>query len=299
MPNEPANGPATKFGGPWTVKKLKILQGYLNAYTTALKRQNFELIYIDAFAGNGYIDLLNSSDREFNDEFIEGSASIALQIQDRPFDKLLLVEKNQKRCEDLKSFRDENMGRDISVSCSDANAYLQRLELHRNRQRGVLFLDPFGTAVEWTTVSRIAKLQALDTWILFPIGAVQRLLPRSRMPDDVDPKWANRLTKVYGDESWRKLYRENPQTSLFGQDDLLGQEYIRDVGISALLDIYKSRLSDCFGSRLLQKSCTLANSTGSPLFEFIFCAGHKNGEAIAKRIASHLLKIGSDTFETS
>lgn len=293
MPNETTNGPATKFGGPWTVKKLKILRGYLNAYTTALKRQNFELIYIDAFAGNGYIDLLNSSDREFNDEFIEGSASIALQIEDRPFDKLFLIEKNQKRCEELKSLKDENMVRDISVICSDANAYLQRLDLRLNKQRGVLLLDPFGTAVEWTTVSKIAQLEVLDTWILFPIAAIQRLLPTSRKPDDVDPRWANRLTKVYGDESWRRLYRQNPQDSLFGQ------EYLRDVGISGLLDIYKSRLSDCFGSRLLQKSCTLTNSTGSPLFEFIFCAGHKNGEAIAKRIASHLLKIGGDTVETS
>lgn len=296
MPNETTNGPATRFGGPWTVKKLRILRGYLDSYTTALKHKNFELIYIDAFAGNGYISLLNSSDREFNDQFIEGSANIALQIQDKPFDKLLLVEKNQKRYEELKLFRDQHMGRDIVVSCADANAYLQRLVLRQNRQRGVLFLDPFGTAVEWTTVSRIAELQALDTWILFPIGAIQRILPTSRIPDDVDPRWAKRLTTVYGDESWRRLYRPNPQKSLFGQDDSLGQSYFRDPGANGLLDLYKSRLSDCFGSRLLKESCTLANSTGSPLFEFIFCAGNKRGEPIAKRIAKHLLKIGNDTF---
>ena len=296
MPNATTNGPATKFGGPWTVKKLKILQGYLDSYTTALKNRNFELIYIDAFAGNGYIDLLNSGDREFNDKFIEGSANIALQIEDKPFDKLLLVEKDQQRCEELKLFRDQHLGRDIVVSCADANAFLQRLVLRGNRQRGVLFLDPFGTAVEWTTVSRIAELQALDTWILFPIGAIQRILPTSRMPDDVDPSWAKRLTTVYGDESWRRLYHQNPQPTLFGKDDLLGQGYLRDVGVNGLLDIYKSRLSDCFGSRLLNESCTLANSTKSPLFEFIFCAGNKRGEAIAKRIAKHLLKIGNDTF---
>lgn len=296
MPNESTNGPATRFGGSWTVKKLKILRGYLDAYTTALKHKGFELLYIDAFAGSGYIELLDSSDREFSDKFIEGSANIALQIQDRPFDKLLLVEKDQKRCEELKSFRDQNMGRGILVSCSDANAYLQRLELLQNSQRGVLFLDPFGAAVEWATISRIANLQALDTWILFPIGAIQRLLPTSRIPDDVDPKWAKRLTKVYGDESWRRLYHQNPQGSLFVQDDLPKQGYIRDAGIDGLLDIYKSRLSDCFGSRLLEESCTLSNSTRSPLFEFIFCAGNKKGEPIAKRIAKHLMKIGNDTL---
>ena len=43
-----------RFGGDWTTKKLQILGGYLSAYTTALKKQNFRTGYIDAFAGSGY-----------------------------------------------------------------------------------------------------------------------------------------------------------------------------------------------------------------------------------------------------
>jgi len=43
------------FGGPWTQHKLKILELYLDAYTTALKNQPFKLVYIDAFAGTGHI----------------------------------------------------------------------------------------------------------------------------------------------------------------------------------------------------------------------------------------------------
>ena len=41
------------FGGPWTNDKLEILRRYLDAYTTALKNQPFNLIYVDAFAGGG------------------------------------------------------------------------------------------------------------------------------------------------------------------------------------------------------------------------------------------------------
>ena len=45
------------FGGPWTQQKLNILEHYLDAYTTALKNQPFRLVYIDAFAGTGRIEL--------------------------------------------------------------------------------------------------------------------------------------------------------------------------------------------------------------------------------------------------
>ena len=39
--------------GPWARQKLDGLEAYLNAYTTALKKQRFELVFIDAFAGAG------------------------------------------------------------------------------------------------------------------------------------------------------------------------------------------------------------------------------------------------------
>ena len=44
-----------RFGGPWTAQKLDILRAYLDAYTTALKKQpgEFTLIYVDGFAGAG------------------------------------------------------------------------------------------------------------------------------------------------------------------------------------------------------------------------------------------------------
>jgi three-Cys-motif partner protein len=49
------------FGGSWTEKKLKILQGYLKAYGTIFtakeKARFFNTFYVDAFAGSGYIKI--------------------------------------------------------------------------------------------------------------------------------------------------------------------------------------------------------------------------------------------------
>ena len=42
------------FGGDWTAVKLAVLARYLAAYATALKKQPFAKLYIDAFAGSGY-----------------------------------------------------------------------------------------------------------------------------------------------------------------------------------------------------------------------------------------------------
>ena len=47
----------TAFGGHWTEKKLDCVSSYLEAYQTALKNKNFDLVYIDAFSGDGAVEL--------------------------------------------------------------------------------------------------------------------------------------------------------------------------------------------------------------------------------------------------
>ena len=113
------------------------------------------------------------------------------------------------------------------------------------------------------------------------------MLPTARRPDDIAPGWVSRLTTVFGDDSWRELYRQNPQQTPFGD-----VEHERDPGVDGLLDIYKKKLAVWFGARFLKRSRTLRNSTNAPLFEFLFCVGSRSGKAIgtAQRIASHILE---------
>lgn len=273
----------TGFGGPWTEEKLAILKKYLDAYTTALKNQPFRLIYIDAFAGTGEVEL-TSADEE-KKEFIEGSAKIAVDVDNKPFDEYIFVEKNQDRCIQLNSLREANQCKNIQIENEDANGFLQALQKDWRRYRGVLFLDPFATEVEWATIEKIASFEALDTWILFPTSAIARMLPKKREPDNISQKWVNRLNRIYGDESWRNLYSVNPQISLFGDE-----EQQRPEGIDGLIEIYKSKLGQLFGNRFLKRSRTLKNSKNSALFEFLFCVGNPKGIGPARRIAEHILK---------
>ena len=80
------------FGGQWTREKLEILRRYLDAYTTALKNQPFNLVYVDAFAGPGNWRPGSSYDEvdygEYND-MLKGSPQIALDVVDKPFDEFI------------------------------------------------------------------------------------------------------------------------------------------------------------------------------------------------------------------
>src|SRR5258708_39034478 len=44
---------AQRFGGPWSLLKVEAVEKYLRAYATVMRRQSFDLTYIDAFAGSG------------------------------------------------------------------------------------------------------------------------------------------------------------------------------------------------------------------------------------------------------
>lgn len=274
---------ATSFGGDWTEDKLGILERYLDSYTTALKNQHFRLVYIDAFAGSGQVEL-GQPDRDAV-RLIRGSAKIAAQVDNKPFDRLVFVDKSAQQCTELEALRLKHPSRNIDIVQSDANQFIHQLEMDWRSWRGVIFLDPFATQLVWSTVERIAGFDALDMWILFPVHAVSRILPGLKQPDDVSEGWATRLNLIYGDDRWRDLYQPSRQMSLFGDVD-----HEREPGLDGLVTIYRNRLKEAFGGRFFDEGRTLRNSRGRRIFELWFCVGNQAGIGSAKRITEHILK---------
>ena len=76
---------AGRSWGYWTRGKLDILERYLDAFTTT-KFKSSERIYLDAFAGEP-----ENRDR-LTGESIDGSARIALRVDDPPFTVLRFFE---------------------------------------------------------------------------------------------------------------------------------------------------------------------------------------------------------------
>ena len=272
-----------RFGGPWTAQKLDILRRYLDAYTTALKNKSFHLTYVDAFAGAGYYTSATEDYEEFY-QLRSGSARIAMEIRDKPFDRLLFIEKETNSAEALFRLRGEYPGRQIEIIQGDANDRVPGFCRNMGDfDRAVVFLDPYATEVSWATVAAIAASKKVDCWILFPLMAVARMMPTDKEQDGVA---ASQLDRIFGGrEHWRQRYQDSAQLSLL--DDEPRRE--RTLGSQQIANSYRGRLHEVFCS-VAKTRRTLRNSKNVPLFELFFAAGNPKGAGIAVQIADHILK---------
>ena len=274
-----------KFGGDWTRMKLTILGRYLDSYTTALKNQPLRISYIDAFAGTGAVELVQTSDSD-QQKFLDGSARIAYEVRDKKFDKLVFIEKDTGKAETLKAqFEDQAR---IDVRVQDANVELQKIcsggtQEFWQKNRAVVFLDPFALEVEWATIEAISKKPVFDVWILLPVGAIRRMIPLHKHPSEVDPKWEVKLKSIFGDDSWNEMYQKTLT--------LFGDQMESKPGTDPIAELYKKKLTKVF-PRVAPKSATLRNSRGGPLFELIFAVSNpsRKAQGAALRIANHILE---------
>ncbi|WP_429603557.1 three-Cys-motif partner protein TcmP, partial [Sphingobium xanthum] len=227
---------AHRFGGIWTEIKLKALTEYLHFYQNALKNQGFETWYIDAFAGTGdrhaemqLGDMFEDSPIEQVEIILDGSARKALKI-DPPFSHYWFTEQHQGRAKVLRSLITE-FDRKITVQTGEANAALNMLftsppwrgGLNAGRQRGVVFLDPYGMSVDWSTLEILAQTKRVDVWHLFPRKAVVQQLAHNIK--GVDQAKRAKLSQIFGTESWEEeLYEIRPQSLQTSMFDLLSTQ---------------------------------------------------------------------------
>ncbi|MDE0170083.1 MAG: three-Cys-motif partner protein TcmP [bacterium] len=192
--------------GYWTKGKLDILRRYLAAFTTATKLRTSERIYIDAFAGTP-----ENRDRLTN-EPLEGSAAIALSVDDPPFTKLRFFEirANAPRLEAY--LRQNYPGRDLQVFGGDCNELIP-MELHRLRNLNwaptFAFIDPNGMEAKWNTLRALARFKSgrkykAELFLLFAPPMFSRVLPVDGR--EVRPIDADMIDQMYGTTEWRRIY---------------------------------------------------------------------------------------------
>jgi three-Cys-motif partner protein len=295
------------FGGPWTEDKLRRIDDYLDAYmkifTANPSASKLNTTYLDAFAGTGFRTSPVAADRAEGslfedaledpdtDALKKGSAYVALRT-DPPFGRYIFVDRNPTHAESLGALRKEfpTLANRISVRAADANTFLQQWcrETDWNRNRAVVFLDPYGMQVDWSTIEAIAATEAIDLWILFPLGqAVNRLLTKSDIPEGGQ---ADRLTRFFGTDGWKEAFYEEAsnQASMF---DLLGEGtgYAKRTTFEAIGRYFVDRLQQVFVG-VSKNPLPLQNSKGVPLYLLCFAAANPKGTKPALRIANHLLR---------
>lgn len=279
-----------KFGGDWTAKKLNIFTSYLDAYLIALQNQKFKKIYIDAFAGTGEIE---TSDGE---AYLAGSAKRALSAEKR-FDYYYFIESDESKASELEHMIDTefpHLKRFTTVYRGDANEKLGKIinDIDWRFNRGLLFLDPYATQVDWATLERVAGTKSIDVWYLFPFSALNRMLPKNGKYGS----WENTIDRLLGDNSWRtEFYKKDPQLSLFDLGVIDGGEeedrLVKDASLEHIKEYIISRLETTFPC-VSNNPRIFKNSKESTMFLFCFAISNESvaAQRLALRIAEHILK---------
>ncbi len=297
--------PQHTFGGAWTKEKLTILRKYLEAYLKIFHRnpyaRRYRTMYIDAFAGTGYrsprpasssgqaLPLPPFLDDEETAQYFQGSAAIALSL-DPGFYRYIFIEQNPNYAEQLHRLKAQHPQKTIEIHTGDANAILEKWLPQQNwdTHRAVMFLDPYGTQVNWALLEAIAKTKAIDLWLLFPLS-VLRLLPKDHPPS---APLAQHLTRLLGTDEWRDaFYPETPQLPtqlpLFEtQQDATPKRLARWQDVGAF---FLRRLESIFYS-VAPEPYLLTNSKNVPLFLLCFAAGNPRGSKPAVKIASDIIR---------
>jgi three-Cys-motif partner protein len=285
-----------EFGAQHTELKLSIIEGYLKAFTRALKPYFKQLWYIDAFAGTGSRTVrVEARDGDLFDEpeRIEqrrGSAQIAIDVEPQ-FDRLVFMDIKPAHCAALRELRDRHRDRQIVVVEGDANRAIQA-EITWNgwkHARVAMFLDPYGMDVEWKTLQAIAATKAIDVWFLFSLSGLYR--QATRRSSDIDPDKRAAITRILGTQAWeRELYSDMGQGDMFG-----GEEKQRTADVRGLERYVKGRLETIFAKVFEPKA--LPADQKPQRFSLFLCISNPEPKALglATRVADYILKTGSSS----
>ena len=203
----------------------------------------------------------------------------------KSLDSYLFIEKSRARVSELEAvIRSEfpqHQAR-CQFRAGDANTQLQEWCAARDwsKERAVVFLDPYGMQVDWTTIQTLASTKGVDLWYLFP--GIARLLRRD---GNIPEPWKKRLDTLLGTDAWRTRFFETRRSQdLFGETESVE----RTAPEAAIESFIHERLATCFG-KSVGKGMILRNSRSSPLYFLCFAASNERGAGAALNIANSIL----------
>jgi three-Cys-motif partner protein len=250
--------------GYWSELKLEIVERYGSAYTTAFANQKgLKKYYIDAFSGAG----VHVSKRTGGQ--IEGSPARALKVSP-PFDHFYFIDMEPDKTKYLAALCANRS--DVTIHTGDSTRYLTEQLLptirYKNFNRALCLLDPYGLHLDWEVMLQAGQSRAIDMFLNFPVMDMNRNAIW-RNPDKVPQDGIERMTRFWGDESWKKAaYAESPQQNLFSAPALIKQ------GNDAIVRSFRDRLKKIAGFSVVPEPLPMKNSNNAVVY-YLFFASQK------------------------
>jgi three-Cys-motif partner protein len=256
--------------GYWTEVKLQILQEYATAYAQILAKQPFiKPVYIDGFAGAG------SHISKQTGEVIDGSPTRVLAIEPK-FTHYHFVEMNPNRVERLRELGSE---RNVTVHHGDCNEVLLKEVFPRCRyedyRRALCLLDPYALNPNWEVVMTAGKMKSVEIFLNFMIMDANMNVLLSN-PNAVSTEQAARMTKFWGDETWRTAGYKT-ELGLFGPME-------EKATNEAVVEAYCKRLKDVAGFKFVPNPLPMRNTKGAIVYYLLFASHNGTGNRIAEHV---------------
>lgn len=250
--------------GVWSELKLEIVEKYGSAYTTAFTNStNLKKFYIDAFSGAG----VHISKKDKTP--VEGSPARVLRVTP-PFDGYYFIDLNSDKTDYLRSLIGERSN--VHIHTGDSNRYLT-MELlptiqFKDYRRALCLLDPYGLHLEWEVMLQAGQSKAVDMFLNFPVMDMNRNAIWKN-PEKVPSDGVERMTKFWGDASWKQVaYADSPQGNFFGQEKI-------KQGNDAIVAAFKDRLKSVAGFDYVADPLPMKNGKGAVVY-YLFLASQKS-----------------------
>jgi three-Cys-motif partner protein len=246
--------------GPWSEVKLDIVREYAQAYSQILSAQKWPRlhhVYIDAFAGAGVHKSRSTK------EFVPGSPLNALNVSPS-FSEYHFIDINQARVGALQQVAQRRTN--VFVHEGDCNQVLLTevfpKVLYEDFRRGLCLLDPYGLHLDWRVIYTAGQMKSVEIFLNFPIMDMNMNVLKHN-PETVPPEQAERMTRYWGDESWKSA-AYSTTGNLFGFEEKTDNE--------AITEAFRKRLLSIAGFKHVSQPLAMRNSRDAVVYYLFFAS---------------------------
>lgn len=244
-----SDGLPARDSGSWIHTKHKLLAYYADLFATGMKHYWASRVYLELFSGPGKCFVRENHAEEL------GSP---LKVIEHEFTKFIFAEKNVAAANALAQ-RLENYPNSTraEVWCGDCADAIDQFQIPKNSLT-FAFIDPTGIGhAPFSLIEKLHKKTRCDLLINVQHGMGIKM-NLHQYTEDADEQSA--LTRFLGNDSWKKLPRNNPR------------DFFRGV-----LELYKIQL-EALGFAHIGREVLISNSKNTPLYLLLFASKHPRGK---------------------
>lgn len=218
-------------------------------FATGMKRRWSSRVYLELFSGPGKCFVRGSQAEEL------GSP---LKVIDRDFTKFIFTERNAMAAEALaRRLESCPNSRHAEIWCGDCAEAIDHFQIPQ-RSLTFAFIDPTGIAhAPFSLIEKLHTKTRCDLLINIQHGMGIKMNIH-QYTEDANEQSA--LTRFLGNDSWKRLRRNNPR------------DFFREV-----LELYKAQL-DSLGFGYIGREVLISNSKNTPLYLLLFASKHPLGK---------------------